>query len=239
MKKYVPFTIAILLSFFMAGAQDLMLDDILLKHYKAMGFENLQSVNTIIMTGTMIQQDAMPVKIIRKRPDQYLMEFDIQDITAYQGYDGQTAWWTTPWTGNPKPQLMPDDRAKEMKNRADFDGLLFNWKSKGHSVELVGRDTVEKSPVYKLKITKKDGGIEFLFMDATKFIIQKRLYHRMVRGQETAMENYFRDYRLVQGVLFSFTQDTRYGGQPYNSLQLDAIELNKPIDSKVFSMPEK
>jgi hypothetical protein len=181
----------------------------------------------------------MPVKIIRKRPDQYLMEFDIQDITAYQGYDGQTAWWTTPWTGNPRPQLMPDDRAKEMKNRADFDGLLFNWKAKGHAVELVGRDTVEKSPAYKLKITRKDGGVEFLFMDTAKFIIQKRLYYRMVRGQEVAMENYFRDYRAVQGIMFAYTQDTRYGGQPYNSLQLEAIELNKPVDAKVFKMPEK
>ena len=239
MKKNASLTIAILLFFFTAGAQDLSLDDLLLKHYKAMGFENLQTVNTIIMTGTMIQQDAMPVKIIRKRPDQYLMEFDIQDITAYQGYDGQTAWWTTPWTGNPKPQLMPEDRAREMKTRADFDGLLYNWKAKGHTVEIVGRDSVEKAPVYKLKITKKDGGTEFLFMDAAKFIILKRLYHRMVRGQEVAMENYFRDYRPVQGVMFSFTQDTQYGGQPYNSLQLDAIELNKPVDARVFSMSEK
>ena len=73
MKIKLSVTIAILLVFSTACAQDLPLDDILLKHYKAIGFENLQKVNTIIMTGTMIQQDAMPVKIIRKRPDKYLM----------------------------------------------------------------------------------------------------------------------------------------------------------------------
>jgi hypothetical protein len=237
MKTTVSVTVAILLFFSMAGAQDLTLDDILSKHFNAMGYENLQKVNTITMTGTIVQQDAMPVKIHRMRPDRFLMEFDIQDITAYQGYDGQTAWWTTPWTGNPKPQTMPDDRAKEMKGRSDFDGLLYNWKAKGHIVELVGHDTVEKSPVYKLKITKKDGGVEFLFMNAAKFIIQKRLYFRMVRGQEVAMENYFRDYRPVHGVLFAFTQDTHFGGQPYNSLQFDSIELNKPVDARIFTMP--
>ncbi|MCX6249423.1 MAG: hypothetical protein NTX61_01605 [Bacteroidetes bacterium] len=239
MKRLFSAVFVSLLLFSVAGAQDLTLDNILSKYYKAMGYENLQKVNTIIMTGTMIQQDAMPVKIIRERPDQCFMEFDIQDITAYQGFDGQTAWWTTPWTGNPKPQIMPDDRAKDLKSRADFDGLLFNWKSKGHLVELIDLDTVETSQVYKLKITKKDGGIEFFFIDATKFILLKRLYYRVVRGKEVAMENYYRDYRSVQGVLFSFTQDTHFDGQPYNSLQFDAIELNKLVDGQIFRMPEK
>ena len=239
MKRKLSVTIAILLIFLMAGAQDLTLDDILSRHFKAIGYEYLLKVNTIIMTGTMVQQDAMPVKIFRMRPDKYLMEFDIQDITAYQGYDGQTAWWTTPWTGNPKPQVMPDDRAKDLMSKADFDGLLYDWKTKGHTVELSGRDTVERSPAYKLKITKKDGSVEFLFMDATRFILQKRQYYRVVRGQEVAVENYFHDYRQVQGVMFAFTQDTHIGGQPYNSLQFDTIELDKPIESPLFRMPEK
>ena len=239
MKKILSVTFAILMIFSVAGAQELALNDILSKYYKAMGIENLRKVNTVIMKGTMIQQDAMPVKIVKMRPDRFLMEFDIQDITAYQAYDGQTAWWTTPWTGNPKPQVMPDDRAKDMRSKADFEGLLFDWKIKGYTVELVGRDTVEKSPVYKLKITKKDGGVEFLFIDATKFIVQKRMYNRMVRGQDVTMEIYFRDYRLVQGILFPFTQDTHFGGQPYNSLQLDTIELDKPVDTQIFRMPAK
>ena len=239
MKKILSVTFAILMIFSFAGAQELALDEILMKYYKAMGIENLRKVNTVIMRGTMIQQDAMPVKIIKMHPDLFLMEFDIQDITAYQAYDGQTAWWTTPWTGNPKPQVMPDDRAKDLRSKADFEGLLFDWKIKGHIVELAGRDTVEKSPVYKLKITKKDGGVEFLFIDATKFIVQKRMYNRMVRGQDVTMEIYFRDYRMVQGIMFAFTQDTHFGGQPYNSLQLDTIELNKPVDAQIFRMPSK
>ncbi|MEI6434878.1 MAG: hypothetical protein WCP32_08550 [Bacteroidota bacterium] len=237
MKKSSFLAISILLIMSMATAQEFSLDEILAKHSKALGYENLQKVNTVTMTGTLIQADAMPVKITRMRPDKFVMEFDIQDITAWQAYDGKTAWFTAPYTGNPKPQVMPEDRAKEMKTRADFEGVLMNWKAKGHTVELVGRDTVENSPAYKLKITKNDGGVEFLFIDAGSFLISKRLYNRLSRGKEVAMENFFRDYRAVQGVMFSFTQDTHFGGQPYNSLQLDSIELNKPVDEKIFQMP--
>jgi hypothetical protein len=189
------------------------------------------------MTGTMIQQDAMPVKITRMRPDKYVMEFDIQDITAWQAFDGTTAWMTAPWTGNPKPQVMPEDRARDMKTRADFYGVLVNWKEKGHLVELVGRDTVEMAPVYKLKVTKKDGGIEYLYIDLQTFLISKRMYNRIVRGNEVAMENYYRDYREVEGIMYAYTNDTHFGGQPYNSLQIETIELNKPVEEKIFRMP--
>ncbi|MEI7983339.1 MAG: hypothetical protein WCI71_16940 [Bacteroidota bacterium] len=236
MKKMFFASGILVMTFSFSVAQDLSLDEILSRHFQEVGYETLQTKNTIILMGTMIQQDAMPVKITRMRPDKYLMEFDIQDITAYQGYDGQTPWWTTPWTGNSKPQIMPDDRTKELKSRADFDGLLYNWKAKGHQVELAGRDTVEKATVYKLKIIKNDGSVEYLFLDDTRFIIKKRLYYRRIRGEEVAVENYYRDYRTVQGILFSFTQDTYFGGQPYNSLQLDSMELNRPVDPEIFRM---
>jgi hypothetical protein len=235
-KKYFFIFISLLIST-LAFTQDPGLDEILARHYKALGMDKLLKIKTIVMTGTMIQQDAMPVKIIRMRPNYYLMEFDIQDITAYQVFDGDVAWWTTPWTGNTKPQLMPEDRLKEMRSRADFDGLLFDWKQKGHTLELLGRDSIDNS-LYKLKVTKKDGGTEYLFVDTSTFLVQKRLYYRMVRGKEVAMENFFKDYRPVKGVMFAFTQDTHFGGQPYNSLQFDSIEVDQPVETQIFRKPE-
>jgi hypothetical protein len=239
MKQYLSVAIAFLAFISIADAQELPLETILTKHYQAMGYDNLQRINTVLMTGTLVQNDVMPVKITRERPNFFLMESDVADITSFQGFDGQTAWWTIPWTGNPKPQLMPEDRAKEMSSRADFEGILYHWKDKGHSVELAGTDTVENSPVYKFKITRKDGGVEFLFLDMKKFILLKRMYSRVIRGQEVPIENFYRDYRPVQGFLFAFTQDMHFGGQPYNSLQLESIEVNKPVDAKMFKMPSR
>ncbi|MCX6267774.1 MAG: hypothetical protein NTW16_10515 [Bacteroidetes bacterium] len=239
MKNQFYWTVVFLMISSISGAQDINLDSILARHYHAIGIGNLLQVNTIIMTGTIIQQDVMPAKITRMRPDKYLMEFDVQDIPGLQGYDGQTAWFTAPWSGNPKPQVMPDDRAKDLRCRADFDGVLYNWKGKGHNVELVGRDSVEKAPAYKLKIIKKDGGVEFYYLDAARFTILKRVFYRMVRGQEVMVENYYRDYQMVQGALFAFSLETHFGGQPYNTLQFDTIQLNQPADASSFRMPVK
>jgi hypothetical protein len=201
--------------------------------------EKQQQVNTIIMKGSIVQQDVMPAKIIRMRPDKYMMEFDLADITAFQAFDGTSAWSTAPWTGNPKPQAMPEDRTRDMKTRADFDGILYNWKAKGHVVELQGTDTVETEPAYKFKITKADEGVEYLFISRNDLLLKKRSYTRVSRGKEVVMDNYYRDYREVEGVKFPFTIDTHFAGQLYNSLQLESVELNKPVDPKSFSMPEK
>jgi hypothetical protein len=218
-------------------AQDLKQDEILEKYYKANGFDKLQRVQTIIMKGNLVQQDIMPLKIVRMRPDKYLMEYDVADITAYQGYDGTTAWMTTPWTGNPKPQVMPEDRAKNMKNTSDFDGLLYKWKAKGHTAELIGLDSVENVPAYKIKLIRKDGGIEYYFIDTKSYRLQKKIFFRIVRGKEAEIANYFRDYKIIDGILFPFIIDATIDGQPYSSSQFETIELNKPVDEKVFGMP--
>jgi hypothetical protein len=193
----------------------------------------------MVMTGTMTQQDLMPVKITRMRPAYFLMEFDIQDITAYQAYDGTEAWMTAPWTGNPKPQAMPPDRARDLRSRADFDGPLVQWKEKGHHLTLEENDTIEGQPVYTIKVTRADSGVEFYSLDKQTWMIARRMYSRVIRGQEVPIEIYFRDYRTVEGVTFPFEQETRIGGQPYNALHIDAIELNVAIDPAIFRFPSK
>jgi len=170
------------------------------------------------------------------RPDKFLQVFDVADITCYQGYDGTTAWMTVPYTGNPKPQLMPDDRAKDIRVKADFDGLLFQWKTKGHLVELAGTDTVGNALAYRIKVTRKDGGIEFYSIDMNSFMLVKRQYSRLVRGNEVKIEVFYRDYKNVEGIPFAFTIENQMGGQPLNTVQFDSILLNGPVDEKVFKM---
>jgi len=239
MKK--PFALLIML-FTMTSAvtaQELSLDQVLQNYFKASAIDKLQSVNTIISTGTLVQQDIMPLKTIRMRPDKFLQEFDVADLTAYQAFDGTSAWMTAPWTGNAKPQPMPEDRMKDIRVKADFDGLLVHSKAKGHQVELAGTDTVAGALAYKLKVTRKDGGIEFYSIDKNSFMLLKRQYSRMIRGKETRMDVLFRDYKDVQGIPFAFTMENLMEGQSMNTVQLESIVLNKTVDEKVFKMPEK
>lgn len=219
-------------------AQEQKLEQILDKYYQAGNFDKLSRVKTIIMTGSLVQQDRMPVKIVRVRPDKYMMEYDVVDLTAYQVYDGQTAWMTAPWTGNATAQVMTPERAVDLKIRADMDGILFNWKEKGHFVELAGKDTLNGLGLYKIKVVRKDGGTEYNFIDINGFMLQKRIFFRQSGGKEIMVENFFRDYRMVDGIPFPFIIETKYSGRE-SEIQFETVNLNEPVDLKIFTIPEK
>ena len=48
-----------------------------------------------------------------------------------------------PFTGKKDPELMSADEAKEIEEMADIDGPLVDYKSKGHQVELLGKEKIE------------------------------------------------------------------------------------------------
>ena len=218
-------------------SQELNLDEVLAKYYQETGMEKMHQLSTVIMTGSLTQQDYMPLKIIKMRPDKYRMEFDVADISALQVFDGINAWMTAPWTGNPKPQSMNPERSAEMRSKADFDGLLFDWKKKGHIAELVLNDTV--SPCfYKIKLTRKDGGREYYFIDRKDFLLKKRIFFRKGKDKEIEIGNLFRDFRSIDGIVFNFVTETTMDGQSVSLTQFDTIELNKPVDEKIFVQPD-
>jgi len=239
MKKIFVFTIAILCISSILNAQNLKLDEILEKYYTATGYDKIQSAKSIIMSGTITTNTTMPLKIMYMKPDKYKMEYAVQDIPTVQAYNGLKAWTIiTPWTGSSKPQPMNEAKTKETKNKADY-APLFDWKSKGHSLELVGLENSENQQVYKLKLTRADGSFEHFFVDAKSFLLLKRSSIRSVNGKDYLQENFFGDYRNVNGAMFPFVIEGKIDGQTASTLEFETIETDKQLDEKVFEMPDK
>ena len=220
------------------AAQNLNLDQVLSKFYEANGIAKMQNTKTIVMTGFITRNDLMPYKITKMRPDKYRLDFQVADLETVQAYDGKTGWYTAPWTGNPNPIRMTEDAAGGMSLKADFDGLLYQWKEKGHSAELIGKDTIEGIESYKIQITRKDGGKEFYFIDSKNFYLQKQSSFRKIREQDVELENFYKDYRTVDGIMFPYTIETKMGGQPYSLVEFETIDLNVPVDEIIFVFPE-
>jgi hypothetical protein len=237
MKQIALLVLAVSLAYSGISAQISNLDEILTRYYKVNGFDKLQKVNTIIMSGSITRNDLMPVKITKMRPNRYRMDFELADLEAVQAYDGTTGWSITPRTGNPKATVMDEETLKDVKVRADFDGILYKWKEKGHIAELAGLDTIENKQVYKIKLIRKDGGIEYYFIDNQNFQLKKRAFTKIIRGKEVEIENIFSDYKQIDGMWFSYTNETNVGGQRYSLIEFDKIELNLAVDEKIFYLP--
>jgi len=216
-------------------------DDIIAKNIQARGGpDKLKSVQSIKATATMAMGPGMeaPGVLIQKRGNLARLEFTVQGLTAVQAYDGKNAWQIMPFTGKKDPERMSADEAKEVEEMADIDGPLVDYKSKGNQVELLGKEKIEGTDAYKLKVSLKNGDVQTEYIDADSFLEIKEETKRTVRGSEQVVESAIGDYKEVDGIVFPFAVESGVKGSPEKQkLTITKMELNLPVDDSIFKMP--
>jgi hypothetical protein len=106
-------------------------------------------------------------------------------------------------------------------------------------VELVDREDIEGVAVYKLKITKKNGSVEYDYLDAKSFLPIKTEGRRRQLGQEILYESKIANYKPVEGVLMPFNLTQLVNGRLAMEITVEKMAANVPLDAAVFKMPEK
>jgi outer membrane lipoprotein-sorting protein len=224
-----------------ASASAQTVDDIIAKNLKAKGgLDKIKAVQTIRMTGTMTIGPGMeaPFVMEQKRPNLMRMEFTIQGMTGIQAFDGKTGWQLMPFAGRKDAEPMPEDQLKQVEEQSDFDGPTVDYKAKGNTVELVGKEKVEGSDAYKLKITLKNGDVRYLFIDADQFLEIRSEGKTTIRGTEVDGEGTMGDYKEVGGLIFAHAMESGQKGNPQKmKMTIQKIELNVPLDDARFKMP--
>jgi outer membrane lipoprotein-sorting protein len=148
------------------------LEEILAKNLEVRGGKDaILAVQTTRSTGTMRMGGSaagaleVPFTAEFKRPNKVRIEFTMQGMTAVQAYDGEVGWSIMPFLGKTEAEEMAEDQLKDIKEQADFDGVLVNYEEKGHAVELMGTEEVDGTPAYKVKVTKANGDVVNLFLE--------------------------------------------------------------------------
>ncbi len=216
------------------------LDEVLTKYYKTVGQEKYNSIKSVEIKGKSIAQGMETEFVIKQmRPDKFYLEVDIQGAKMKQAYDGATAWYIAPWTGSLDPVEMSGVQLKSMKQQADFDGMLVNYKDKGYETEFIGKEDLEGSPVYKIKQSNKDGDIFYHFIDTDNYVNLKTSSIVKMGESQVESETYYSNYKDQDGVLMPFSMETKMNGQTVSQMNIDTVKFDIDIDSALFKMPEK
>ena len=227
-----------------AQTADLTVDQIVQKHTEALGgADKLKAIQTVKATGKaslMGGQIETPVVMQAKRPTSVRMEMTIQGKSFVQAFDGTTAWTINPYGASPDPQKSGEEDTKAARDDADFiDGALVEYKAKGNTVELLGKEDADGTQAYKLKVTKKSGTVEYDYLDAQTFLPLKSTGTRKQMGQEFDFESRPSNFKPVNGVLMPFSLEQKVSGKPMMQLTLEKIEANVPMDDSLFRLPDK
>ncbi len=210
------------------------------------GEEAWMALETGRMTGTMRMGGGaagameMPFTVEFKKPYRIRLEFTMQGMTAVQAFDGEIGWAILPFLGKTEAEEMAEDQVKQLKNQADFEGTLVDYKEKGHTVELIGKEEVDGTPAYKLKVTRADGDVDFLYLDEEYFVEFKMEATREVQGNEVTVSTVLGDYKEVDGLLFAHSMEMAFGGgEAQQVITIEKIELGIDLPDERFAMPAK
>jgi hypothetical protein len=217
-------------------------DELVAKNVQAKGgADKLRALQSVRLTGKLlIRQGQVELRYteLKARPNKIRSEATLQGMTAVNAYDGKEGWRISPFQGRKDPEKMSADDVKPLMEDAEIEGPLVDWKAKGSAVEYLGTEDVEGTAAHKLKVTRQNGDVSFVYLDPDHFLEIRILTQRVQHGAQVEEETEFGDYEQVNGVFIPFAVDSGHKGDPDKQrIMIEKAEANVPIDDAVFRFP--
>lgn len=217
-----------------ANAQTLQ--DVLDKHFEAIGQEKLLEKETYEIEATVNQMGMeIPMVMKMKRPNKFRMEMEMQGQKMIQAYDGEKGWVIAPWV-SPEPQDLTGPQLEQAMEQADIDGELYNYKAKGYTAELLGKEFLGDDEVYNIKLSN-DEGVEKNYYIGTDDYLVKRVKGKVnTQGQEVTVEQIMSDYEEIDGVMIATKIESK---SPMGNavITFDDLKFGAPVDDAIFQKP--
>jgi hypothetical protein len=214
-----------------ANAQTLA--EILAKHEAAIGFAARQKTRTMTSIGKVTQMgNTLPVSIIQKRPNKYRFDVHLDDGRITQAFDGTYGWSFNPFTGADTLMLVGPELA-QIRESADFDGILHTFRQKGFSIQLVGKMPVGSRSAWKVQIRKPSGETMNFFIDTITYLVIKSDVGFIIDRMPYVAESVFGDFRRVGGMVLPYLVQTRNGAM-LTETRIDTVRLNEIMEDYYF-----
>ena len=216
-------------------------DELVARNVAARGGADVwRAVSSLQFTGKMDVGKGLlvPYVLEQKRPRKMRLEYVFDGATAVQASDGTAGWKITPFRGRTKPEPMIEAELREAVDSADLYGLLFDYARRGHTVQLLGRESVQGRDAFKLKVNLPGGAVRWVYLDAESGLEVKLEALRTLGGRERRVETYYRDWRTTEGLLIPRLQETQTEGEKdSHPLTVETVRVNPPLDDSRFAMP--
>lgn len=210
-------------------------DEIISKHAAAIGgLDNWAKIKTLKMDMAMKMQ-GMEVVIAVSQVNCTAMRTDIT-VMGMSGYTINTktnGWNYMPFNGQTKPEPMTDDMVKAAQDQLCVLDKLLWYKDAGDKIEDLGKDDVDGTECFKLKLTDSNGKETTYYLDTETYLITKQTVKATISGQvmenSVTMGNY---QKLDEGIVIAMSTQTQ-GGE----IEVKKVEINPVIDENIFKLP--
>jgi hypothetical protein len=217
-------------------------DELVAKNIDAKGgAAAIKAVQSLRLTGKLlVNQGQVQLAYVqtKKQPGEVRTEATLQDMTAIQAYDGKEGWKVSPFQGRKDPEKMSSDDCKSLIEDAEIGGPLIDWKEKGSTVSYLGTEDVDGTQAHKLKVVRKNGDVNFVYLDPEHFLEIRILSQRTEQGAQIEVETDLGDYEKIGGMFIPFSIEAGSKNSPdKQKIVLDKAEANVAVEDAVFHFP--
>lgn len=236
MKKRILLSFVFIFSITIGFTQNL--EEVLNHHYAAKNQKGLSEVENIHIVSK-VQRLALSfaVEIWQERPDKMRMEVMVSGQKTIQVYDGERAYVIAPQQGVTAAQEVFGEQLKQISEQADIDGELVNWKEKGYTLTLEGKENFDNTEVYILKLVKEQGQEFNYYIDGETYLPIKMTGKYLDKGKMAIGESYYSKYKLSQNIMMPFLIENKMNGVKSNSIIIEKVEYNVDLPENFFTKP--
>lgn len=232
MKPIMIFSLFIMAMVIAQFAQAQTADDVVNKYLTAMGGkEKLNTLKTVKLEGNLsVMGNDVAIVMTKKHLVGMRMDISVMGTENYQVVTPTKGIVFMPVQGMSEPTEMPAEQLKSAASQLDIQGTLVDYKEKGTTVELTGKEKVDGEDCSNLKVTYKSGLVSnFFISEKTGFII-KTTGKRAVNGEEIEVATTFSNYKQnADGYWFPYTTTNLQGTTNFSK-----IESNVTVDDNIF-----
>lgn len=244
--KLILFSVATFLAASTVSAQTA--DEVIDTYFENTGGADNWRALTGMLTKATVNQQGMdiPITIIALKSGMIMMKLELQGKElVQQAFDGNEAWGTNFMTM--EAEKSDNETTENIKREsADFPDPFLDYKDKGYSVELIGKETVEGTECFKIKLNKKpmlvDGvdveNFSYYFFDTENFVpivVESEIKTGQMKGKISTIG--YSDYQEVEGIYFPFSMSQGIKDMGSQVINFISIEVNPTIDPAMFKFP--
>jgi len=186
------------------------------------------------------KQVQLPFTLYLKRGRKSRIQLEFAGKKPVQVYDGTNGWKYRPYLNREDVEPFTSDELKAEAQKSDLDGPLVDYKEKGTKIDSAGIEKVEGHDAYKLKLTSKNGDVQYVWIDAKSFLDVKM--SGTPRRMDARMHNvyiYQRDFRNVQGLMVPYLLETAVEGyRETHKMELETVAVNPKLEDSLFTRPQ-
>lgn len=223
------------------GAHAWTAEELAAKNIEVRGGAALGKVDTVRRSGELIVnagQFTLGYVETRQRPSSVKEESSLQGLTQVESYDGKEGWRIDPFGGRKDPERTSADDLKGLIEDAQIGGPLEDYAARGASLEYMGTEDIDGTNAHKIRVTQKNGDIQYVYLDPDYFLEIRVESQRQVRGVKQVLVADYGEYEKVEGVYWATAITVgRKGDSDPAKIIFDKVEVNLPLAPNYFSFP--